>query len=138
MNAREFISLSLARKLYKTGDRDLVNLALEAYSTDELDIPDYTSLITEYDKSVESNNMIRLQKINYILAAIAYKLYENDKNYKNNFCHFDKRWVVIHNGTEYTAVKPVYGRIAEVYFASKEDANTAINYLNFYKDNGLI
>lgn len=138
MNAREFISLSLARKLYKTGDRDLVNLALEAYSTDELDTPDYTSLIMEYDKSVESNNMIRLQKVNYILAAIAYKLYGSDKNYKNDFCHFDKCWIVIHNGTEYTAVKPVFGRIAEVYFASKEDANTAINYLNFYKNNGLI
>lgn len=138
MNAREFISLSLARKLYKTGDRDLVNLALEAYSTDELDTPDYTSLIMEYDKSVESNNMIRLQKVNYILAAIAYKLYGSDKNYKNDFCHFDKCWIVIHNGTEYTAVKPVFGRIAEVYFASKEDANAAIRYLNFYKDNGLI
>lgn len=138
MNAREFISLSLARKLYKTGDRDLVNLALEAYSTDELDTPDYNSLIMEYDKSVESNNMIRLQKVNYILAAIAYKLYGSDKNYKNDFCHFDKCWIVIHNGTEYTAARPVFSRIAEVYFASKEDANTAIRYLNFYKDNGLI
>ena len=138
MNAREFISLSLARKLYKTGDRDLVNLALEAYSADELDIPDYTSLIMEYDKSVVSNNMIRLQKINYILAAIAYKFYGSDKNYKNNFCYFDDCWIVVSNETSYTAAKPVFGRIAEVYFASKEDANTAIRYLNFYKDNGLI
>lgn len=138
MNAREFISLSLARKLYKTGDRDLVNLALEAYSTDELDTPDYTSLIMEYDKSVESNNMIRLQKVNYILAAIAYKFYGSDKNYKNDFSYFDKCWIVINNETNYTAVKPVFGRIAEVYFASKEDANAAIRYLNFYKDNGLI
>ena len=138
MEVKDYISLSLTRKLYRSGDRDLVNLALEAYSADELDIPDYTSLIMEYDKSVESNDMIRRQKINYILAAIAYKLYGSDKNYKNDFCHFDKRWIVIYNGTEYIAVKPVFGRIAEVYFASKEDANTAINYLNFYKDNGLI
>lgn len=138
MEVKDYISLSLARKLYKTGDRDLVNLALEAYSIDELDIPDYTSLITEYDKSVESNNMIRLQKINYILAAIAYKFYGSDKNYQNDFSYFDKRWAVVRIGTEYTTTRPVFGRIAEVYFASKEDANTAINYLNFYKDKGLI
>lgn len=138
MNAREFISLSLARKLYKTGDRDLVNLALEAYSTDELDTPDYSSLIMEYNKSEERNKFFKLQKINYILAAIAYKFYGSNKDYKNDFYYFDKCWIVIHNETEYTAVKPVFGRFTDVYFASKEDANTAIRYLNFYKDNGLI
>ena len=138
MEVKDYISLSLARKLYKTGDRDLMNLALEAYSIDELDTPDYSSLIAEYDKSIESNNMIRLQKVNYILAAIAYKFYGSDNNYKNGFYHFDKCWIVINNGTRYTTAKPVFGRIAEVYFASKEDANTAIRYLNFYKDNGLI
>lgn len=138
MNAREFISLSLARKLYKTGDSDLVNLALEAYSTDELDTPDYSSLITEYNKSEERNKMIRLQNINYILAAIAYKFYGSDKDYKNDFYHFDKCWIVISNGTEYSAVKPVFGRFTDVYFASKEDANAAIRYLNVYKANSLI
>lgn len=88
MNAREFISLSLARKLYKTGDIDLVNLALEAYSTDELDTPDYSSLIMEYNKSEERNKFFKLQKINYILAAIAYKFYGSDKDYKNDFLLF--------------------------------------------------
>ena len=138
MEVKDYISLSLARKLYKTGDRDLVNLALEAYSTDELDTPDYSSLIMEYNKSEERNKFFKLQKINYILAAIAYKFYGSDKDYKNDFCYFDKCWIVIHNGTEYTAVKPVFGRFTDVYFASKEDANNAIHYLNFYKDNGLI
>lgn len=138
MEVKDYISLSLARKLYRSGDRELVNLALKAYSTDELDAPDYFSLIAEYNKSEERNKMIKLQNINYILAAIAYKFYGNNKNYKNDFYHFDKCWIVIHNGTEYAAVKPVFGRFTDVYFASKEDANAAIRYLNFYKDNGLI
>ena len=138
MEVKDYISLSLARKLYKTGDRDLVNLALEAYSTDELDTPDYISLIMEYNKSEERNKMFKLQNINFTLAAIAYKFYGSDKNYKNDFRHFDKCWIVVKYGTEYTAVKPIFGRFTDVYFASKEDANAAICYLNFYKDNGLI
>lgn len=138
MEVRDYISLSLARKLYKTEDKDLMNLALKAYSTDELDTPDYSSLIAEYNKSEERNKMIRLQNINYILAAIAYKFYGGDKDYKNDFYHFDKCWIVIYNGTEYAAIKPVFGRFTDVYFASKDDASAAIRYLNVYKDNGLI
>lgn len=138
MEVKDYISLSLARKLYKTGDRDLVNLALEAYSTDELDTPDYSSLITEYSKSEERNKMIRLQNINYTLAAIAYKFYGNDRNYKNDFSYFDDCWIVVNNGTGYTAARPVFGRFTDVYFANKEDVNAAIRYLNVYKNNGLI
>lgn len=138
MEIKDYISLSLARKLYKTGDRDFVNLALKAYSTDELDAPDYSIIMYNYTISKEYNKTVRAQNINFALAAIAYKFYGNDKNYENNFCHFDDCWIVISNGTGYTAAKPVFGRFTDVYFASKEDANTAINYLNFYKDNGLI
>ena len=138
MEVKDYISLSLARKLYRSGDKELVNLALKAYSTEELDAPDYISLIVEYNKSEERNKMSKLQNINFTLAAIAYKFYGNDKNYENDFCHFDDCWIVIHNGTSYTAAKPVFGRFTDVYFASKEDANAAICYLNFYKDNGLI
>lgn len=137
MEVKDYISLSLARKLYRSGDKELVNLALKTYSTDELDAPDYTSLITEYNKSEERNKMIRLQNINFTLAAIAYKFYGNDKNYENDFCHFNDCWIVINNGTGYTAAKPVFGRFTDVYFASKEDASRAAYYLNIYEIDGL-
>lgn len=137
MKVKDAINLSLARKLYRSGDKEVVNLALKAYSADELDAPDYTSLILEYDNSIESEKMIKLQKINYILAAIAYKFYGSDKNYKNDFYYFDNRWVV-NDGTGYSTIIPNFGRFTDVYFASKEDANTAAYYLNIYKIDGLL
>ena len=137
MEIKDAINLSLARKLYRSGDKELVNLALKAYSTDELNTPDYTALIGEYNNSAESKKMIKLQNVNYTLAAIAYKFYGNDKNYENDFCNFDERWIVVNNGTGYSAVRPAFGRFTDVYFASKEDAYTAAHYLNMYEIDGL-
>lgn len=137
MEIKDAINLSLARKLYKSGDSELVNLALKAYSTDELDTPDYTALIGEYNNSSESKEMIKRQNTNYTLAAIAYRFYGNDKNYENDFYYFDNPWIVINNGTGYNAVKPAFGRFTDVYFASKEDAYSAAHYLNMYEINGL-
>lgn len=137
MEVKDYISLSLARKLYKTGDRDLMNLALKAYSTEELDAPDYGIIMDNYTRSKEYNKAVRAQNINFTLAAISYKFYGNDKNYKNDFCHFDDCWIVVNNGTGYTAAKPVFGRFTDVYFASKEDASRAAYYLNMYEQYGL-
>lgn len=137
MEVKDYISLSLARKLYKSGDVELVTLALKAYSIDELDTPDYHSLIMEFANSKESKKIINKHNINYTLAAIAHKFYGNNKNYENDFCHFDDCWIVINNGTGYTAAKPVFGRFTDIYFASKEDAYKAANYLTMYELDGL-
>ena len=137
MEVKDYISLSLARKLYRSGDKELVNLALKAYSTDELYSPDYSIIMDNYTRSKEYNKTVRAQNINFALAAIAYKFYGNDKNYENNFCHFDDCWIVVSNGTSYTAAKPVFGRFTDVYFASKEDASRAAYYLTIYELDGL-
>ena len=82
--------------------------------------------------------MIRKQKIITILAAIAYNFYGKDENYRNEFDEFRERWIVIASRDRYTAVRPAVTRIEDVYFASKDDAETAIRYLTTYKANGLI
>ena len=138
MEVKDYISLSLARKLYRSGDKELVNLALKAYSTDELDTPDYNSLITKFAKSKESKKILNKQTINYALAAIAYKFYGNDKNYENDFSYFDDCWIVVNSGDCYRPLKPASNRIIDVYFASRADANKAIYYLNTYKTDGLL
>ena len=138
MEIKDVINISLARKLYNSGDKDLVNLALKVYDAKEIDTPDYNVIIENYSHSNQYNDMMRKQKIITILAAIAYKFYGKNKDYRNESDEFCERWIVITSEHGYISVRPAVTRIGDVCFASKDDAETAIRYLTIYQADGLI